>query len=754
MITDPGLLELFAVESQEHLHLLDVALLSLERAEASSTLIADMLRAAHSLKGAARVIGLADIESLAHHFEDVLAACQRGEVSIADQAGKLGRCLKAFAALTREATSGEDAQVDLGAELAALTAPTVPGPQTAALLATPPVVPAPALPVAQAGVAAASPMSATLPLPHIDVPQPVIASAAPPSSIAPSSTAPFRIESVRVPTEKLDALLKHSGELRVNRGSIARRLEEVDALAAQIDERLGAGRCGDSDSRTCLRQLAQQLETLRASLRQDSTRLTHVTEVLCERIRELRLLPMQTLFGLFPRMVHDLAKDKGKRAELLIEGGDLAVDKRILEEMKDPLTHLLRNAVDHGIELPDMREQAGKPGVALIRLRAIQTSSRIVITVSDDGAGLDVDMIAKVALKRKLVSERELAEMSVAQVQMLVLNANGLSTSRFITETSGRGVGLGVARVNVERLKGQISLESTPAQGLSVRIDLPVTLATMRVLLVRAGGQHFALPADQIRRSLFIERENIYTIEGKQVVQVLGQVLQLGALHTLLSLPDDPSGPALPAQGRLNCVIIESGDATLGLIVQDMVGEEEVMLHQQSRLLQGMRHLTGVTIRDNGDICVVLNARALMRSASRLGGSSHVALATTTKKSVRRTILLAEDSLTTRTQEKRILEAAGYAVTTAVDGRDAYLKLTAASFDALVTDIQMPNMDGLQLTRKLRQEDRHAALPVVLVTTQASDVDKLRGLEAGANAYIAKSAFDQRALIECLDRLI
>lgn len=749
MITDPSLLDLFAGESQEHLLMLDTALLGLERAEAGSTLIADMLRAAHSLKGAARVIGLADIESLAHHFEDVLAACQRGDIRIANEAEKLGRCLKALAALIHEATTGEDAHVDLGAELAAL-ASDAPSSQAAALHFSA-ALPLPATEASKPAAVSAPPVDAEKPQQQTLIASPAPTSAKP---LAPATEAPFRIASVRVQTEKLDALLKHSGELRVNRGSIARRFEGLDALAVQIEEylRLRGSSIADTDSKQTLVQFAQQLDLLRAGLQQDSARLTQVTDALCERIRDMRLMPMQTLFGLFPRMVHDLARDKGKRAELLIEGGDLAVDKRILEEMKDPLTHLLRNAVDHGIESPAVREQVGKPGVALIRLRAFQTSSRIVITVSDDGAGLDVDTIAKVALKRKLVGERELAEMSVAQVQMLVLCASGLSTSRFITETSGRGVGLGVVRVNVERLKGQISLESAPGQGLSVHIDLPVTLATTRVLLVRAGGQDFALPADQIRRSLFIEREHIFTIEGKQFIHVQDQVLQLGVLHTLLGLPDDPARPALPAQGRLSCVIIESGDATLGLIVQHMVGEEEVMLHQQIKLLRGMRHLAGVTIRDNGDICVVLNAHALMRSASRLAGSGHTSLAAA--KPVRRTILLAEDSLTTRTQEKRILEAAGFDVTTAVDGRDAYLKLAGASFDALVSDIQMPNMDGLQLTRKLRQEERHAALPVVLVTTLASDADKLRGMEAGANAYIAKSAFDQQALIECLNRLI
>jgi two-component system chemotaxis sensor kinase CheA len=726
MINDPSLLELFAAESQDHLAQLDAALLSLERSPGSAPPFTDMLRATHSLKGAARVIGLIEIESLAHRFEDVLVACQRGEVRIEEQFDRLNRGLQSLGALAKEACSGQGSQLVLDAELAALTLPTLPILSTATgSIAAPPVASAP--PVLQT-----------------------------------EANSAFRIESVRVQTDKLDALLKYSGELRVNRGSIARRFEDIAHIVDGVDEfrrqrkearwREGAG---DPESEPWIASLSSQLGAVHRGLQQDRDRLTQITDALSERIRDMRLLPLQSLFSLFPRMVHELAKEKGKRAELLIEGGEISADKRILEEIKDPLTHLLRNAIDHGIELPAQRQAAGKPAVAILRLTATQSRSRIRITVSDDGAGLDTDAIAKSALKHKLQSERELADMSAAQIHLLLLHPSGLSTSRFVTETSGRGIGMGVVRANLERLKAQISFDSRPGLGLAVRLDIPITLATARVLLVRTGGQDFALPADHVRSALFIERERIFTIEGRQVIHVPTQVLPVAALHDLLELGSDKVLPSILKQSKLACVIIEAGDQALGLLVDEMVGEEEVMLHQQCKLLQRVRHVSGVTIRDTGDTCAVLNPLDLIKSASlAIGSGRNTIPKQTNEPAARRCVLLAEDSITTRTQEKRILEAAGFAVTTAVDGSEAFLKLGSAKFDALISDIQMPNMDGLQLTRKVRTDKRYAELPIILVTTLGTDEDKKRGMEAGANAYITKSAFDQQVLIECLNRLI
>ncbi len=723
MINDPSLLELFAAESQDHLAQLDAALLSLENNPDTAPPFADMLRATHSLKGAARVIGLLEIESLAHRFENVLAACQRGDVSIGSQLEKLNRGLKSLSALSIEATGGQASQLLISSELAALD---ISNDARAA-----PAAPAPS---------------------QVLQPEALISAAG----------SAFRIESVRVQTDKLDALLMYSGELRVHSGSIARRFEDIDGIAGLVDgfrqqqKKSGLrGMASDQECELWLADVARKLGMVRNELRQDRDRLTQVTDALSERIRTMRLLPIQTLFSLFPRMVHEMAKEKGKQAELLIEGGDIDADKRILEEIKDPLTHLLRNAIDHGIELPAQRQATGKPAVAVLRLTASQSHSRIQITLVDDGAGLDTDAIGKSALKRKLLSERELAEMNAAQIHTLLLHPSGLSTSSFVTETSGRGVGMGVVRTNLERLKGQISFDSIAQRGLTVRLDIPVTLATTRVLLVRSAGQDFALPSDHVINSMFIERDRIYTIESKQVINVAGRILQIAALHELLDLAADTAQPALAEQTRLACVIIEAGQQTLGLLVEQMVGEEEVMLHQQSKLLQHVRHLSGVTIRDTGDTCAVLNPADLIKSASQ---ASHAERnpqpAQSSEPVVRRSVLLAEDSITTRTQEKRILEAAGFDVTTAVDGSEAFLKLGNAKFDALISDIQMPNMDGLQLTQKIRADKRYAELPIILVTTLGTDDDKKRGMGAGANAYITKSAFDQQVLIECLNRLI
>jgi two-component system chemotaxis sensor kinase CheA len=499
-----------------------------------------------------------------------------------------------------------------------------------------------------------------------------------------------------------------------------------------------------------LNRLKLLWEQFKQTTYQDVTRLNFVADELEEGIRNVRLLPLSQIFNLFPRLVRDLARELNKEIYFTIEGGDTAADKRILEELKDPLMHMLRNAIDHGIELPHEREEAGKSRVASIRLRAYQTANNVMVELKDDGRGLDIAAIKNTALKRRLHTEDELAAMPREQLHLLIF-APGFSTSALVTDVSGRGVGMDVVRINIERLKGSIRVQSEPGKGTTFTIRLPSTLATTRVLLVTVAGRPYAIPVEWVQTIVRVTRSQIFSIEGRQTIVLDERALPLVRLSSLLELPPGP-----PNDAEIY-VVMEVGEERFGVQVDGLVDEQEVMLKPLGALLKRVRNVSGVTILGAGEICMVLNAHDLAKAALQ-NPSHHAPMAqsndTPPGNTQRKVILLAEDSITTRTQEKRILESAGYDVVTAVDGADAFQKLAARDFDAVVSDVEMPNMDGLTLAARIRENPRYNELPIILVTSLASDDDKRRGVEVGANAYITKGTFEQKVLVDTVRRLV
>jgi two-component system chemotaxis sensor kinase CheA len=785
VIEDKELRSLFKIESEERLQHLDDGLLRLEKTPTDQPLLEDMFREAHSLKGAARMLGLIQIQTLAHQLEDELGAARKGEAALQpDAVAGMYRTLEAIRGLVKSEV-GEQSSAEFGVRNSELkpesveVTPTVPHSE----IATPQSS-------AKFGIQSAElkpeGVAATIPQSAFRTPQ----------SNVPQSTA-FRIETIRVDPKKLDPLLTQAGELTVTKIRIARRLAEIDELLDYCDEWDRAVHMGQFSSNAA-EQIEQRLEPLQVILNhlrtgayEDSARLDFVADQLESGIRTLRLLPMSTLFVLFPRLVHDLARDQRKEVELVVEGEDAVADKHVLEEMKDPLMHILRNAIDHGIETPEQREQAGKPRAGTIRIKASQTPSSITIKVSDDGRGLDIEAIRRTALKRGMHSEEELIGMTDAQIQSLIL-ASGFSTSTFVTDVSGRGVGLDVVRNNVENLKGTLQIESTPGQGFTLRAQMPISLATVRVLITTMNGRRYALPVEHVQFSRKVPLHETYTMEGRQTISIDSQPVSVARLDELLGIRSAEFGlrnerntdfgmlnaesPRTPhsalripqsttphsalrtpksatPHSTLVCVVLSVGEERFGLMVDEVVDELEVVLKPQSKLLKRVRNVSGATILETGEVCMVLNPHDLLKTlCKRLETGVPIPVAETVPS--KKVLLLAEDSITTRTQEKRILEGAGYEVVTAVDGVDAYNKLNSRVFDAVVSDILMPNMTGLVLTEKIRADKKYAELPIILVTSLASEEDQRRGLEAGANAYISKPTFDQRMLLDCLARLI
>jgi two-component system, chemotaxis family, sensor kinase CheA len=604
-----------------------------------------------------------------------------------------------------------------------------------------------------------------------------------------AKTQRYRIETIRVDPQKLDALMTQAGELTVTKIRMARRLADIEEIVSLWEEwnreafadhlvrgevRIEPGRNGGyhleqsevkrllafyERASARLERMGALLNRLRTVAYEDTARLDFVANELEAGIRTIRLLPLSTMFNLFPRMVRDLAREQSKEVQLVIEGGETTADKRILEEMKDPLMHLIRNAIDHGVETPQERERAGKPPTASIHLRARQTATSIVIEVSDDGRSLDIETIKRTALRRRIYREEELAAMTLAQIQSLIF-VSGFSTSSLVTDVSGRGVGLDVVRANVERLKGTIQVEASPGAGCVFRIQLPITLATVRVLIVSAAGNIYALPVEFVQTMRQVSPRAIFSIEGRETIVLDGHPLSVVRLADLLELPTRRGDRSVRieagdphASNALPCVILALDEERLGLFVDELLDEQEVVLKPLSPILKRVRNVSGATILETGEVCMVLNPHDLMKTVQKR--ATAVALERAIEEVERkRVILLVEDSITTRTQEKRILESGGYDVVTAIDGVDALNKLRSRAFDAVVSDIQMPNLDGLTLTAKIREDKHYQELPVILVTSLATEEDKRRGMEVGANAYLTKPTFDQRVLLETLRRLV
>lgn len=785
MIEDSELREIFKVESAEHIQRLEDGFLRLEAEPDNAALLEEVFREAHSLKGAARIIGLTGIESLSHRLEDILGVARKGSVPLTpDMIDRLCNGLDAIRALVTEAVSGEPSGVIVSKVIQILalnrergvirTAEPVegydrPGEQpddsppdaSQAALAVPlRKAVRPAVVKGKSGVKTQKTGKGEFIFPDSQPSfnEPENSDRQP--EVNDAIIGDFRIDTIRVETKRLDTLMSQAGELNVTKLRINRRVDDAkDAIAlweeaAKTVVASGGQGAGLNEESSAFERLGASLNSLKNSLYVDSSRLDFVNAELEGSINRIRLLPLSTIFNLFQRMVRDLAKEKAKEIELVITGGDTVADKRIIEEMKDPLMHMVRNAVDHGIESPEERERKNKPRCATISIKAYQGSANVVIEVSDDGQGLDEESIKKSALKAKIAHEAELAAMSTNQVHSLIF-VSGISTSTFISDVSGRGVGLDVVRANVERLKGLIEVESIPDRGCSIRVRLPLTLATSRVMLVMVNNGKYAIPVEHIHTTRLLYRKDIFTIEGRQTTVFDNLPVSIMPLAELLELKAESplSAVRTPLSEVRPCIILSIGGDRVGVLADEILDEQEIVLKQYSSVLKRVRNVSGATILGTGEVCMVLNPFDLVKSI-KMKKAQPAAETTVQDTEITKCILVAEDSMTVRTQMKRIIEGAGYEVVVAVDGVDAFKKLSGRSFDALVSDINMPNMNGLTLTEKVRQNKKFKDMPVILVTSLASDDDKQRGLEAGANAYIPKPSFDQKVFLETLGRLV
>ena len=745
------LLATFAVETRERLAVISAGLIELEKTavtERRQEILEAVTREAHSLKGAARAVNIAGIETLCHELETVFTSLKRGTGAFSPALFDLLH--QAVDALGRHPLSPE---ADRGTPLESRTRELV---KSLGKCVRGTSVPLPSLPRQEDGGEHQAPGRGVV------------------------------ADTVRIPAGKLDGLFHRTEEMLTAKLAARQRAVEVAGLCSDLAvwekewEKIrpamrslhralqpdaGQGLSVNDTGRlsrllaflewshSCLRSVQEKASVLSGGAESDQHILAGMVDNLLEEMKKVLMLPCATILEALPKMVRDLARDRGKEAELVMTGESVEIDKRVLEEIKDPLIHLVRNCVDHGIEQPAERKRRNKPerGVITVKVSLVD-SGRIEIIITDDGAGIDAGRLTAAAVQRGVVTQEEAGRMNREDLLALVFHS-GLSTSPMITDISGRGLGLAIVREKAEKLGGAATVASEAHKGTTFRMVLPLTLATFRGVVVRAEEQSFIVPAAAVERVARIAKTALRTVENRETVELEGTVVSFARLADILQIPRrEKLGED---SGHVRLFVIGSGAGRIAFGVDDILGEQEVLVKSLGRQLARVRNIAGAAVLAQGKVVTILHPGDLVKSAIKEGAPpAGVGEGAEIAEAGHGTVLVVEDSITARSLLKSILETAGYRVETALDGIDALTQLRTTQIDLVVSDVDMPRMNGFDLTARLRASREFAELPVVLVTSLDSREDKERGIEVGANAYVVKSSFDQSNLLEVIKRLI
>jgi two-component system chemotaxis sensor kinase CheA len=801
------LLASFRVELKEHIRTMTDGLLALEQQKVSGEerqeLLNHVFRAAHSLKGAARTVDATRVMQMAHALEDILDLLRRDAIEPTQEL--FTSCYQTLDAIQlAQSMDGPEAGSDpaLDAVLKALApfriAQTGDASQETTTEGSDEALEEPDTPSTATVMPSDRDAGGDEDLAVTRSPVPLRQSV---DRGAPN----LQDETIRVQVGKLDALMAQLSELLLTKIRVEQRMSQLrdieHRMEAWQDDWLGvrstyarmvrrhtnhqedgtspaalAGAVSnatrapthmptlsdihrlDKDlsqildyfelSQSQLQEVHALVNTLSREYTNDVLQMSLVIDELEGEIKRVRMLPLSTILAPFGRMVRDLAYESDKEAILNVVGAETELDKQVLEQIKDPLMHLLRNAVDHGIELPDERESQGKPRYGTITLAAEQAGQDVVIRVSDDGKGLDLPAIRQAVSRHQGHSPQDLDRLTLEQAIYDV----GISTSPVITDVSGRGVGLDVVRRNVESLHGRIDMDWSPGEGTTFLLTLPLALSSTHGLLVRVADQPFAIPLNAIERMMEVDPEEVASLAGGDAIRYAGQLIPLVWMADTLGLPRKRE---LSQNSAI--VILASAERRMAFVVDDLSGEQEIVNKGLGKQLVRVAGIAGATVLGSGEIVLVLNVADLIKMALRGERQAVIETETETGSSaiVRHQLLIVDDSITTRTLEKNILEAAGYRVEIATNGQEAWNLIASGELpDLVVSDVSMPRMTGIELTRRIKDDARTAQLPVILVTSLDSPQDKARGIEAGADAYITKGTFDQNSLLQTVKQLI
>ena len=546
---------------------------------------------------------------------------------------------------------------------------------------------------------------------------------------------PLEMDTVRAKVATLDNLVNLIGEMIINKKRFEDKIARLRSLC---------NTAGETVPTAAVAEFGRDFE-------QDVLYLSYIIQEVHGEAMTLRMLPLRTITDGFERMVRDQAKAQGKLVRLQVDGDAIEMDRVLLDTLKPAFIHLVSNAVDHGIESPAERLTAGKPELGTVRIAACYEGNRVRIDIHDDGRGIDPQRIRQLALRKGLMTAEEAESVSDEDVIYAVFRP-GFSTSDIVTDTSGRGVGMDVVQKNVEKVKGTLSLTSAPGSHTLVTLQLPLTLSVIDALIISCADEYYAVPLNYVQETLKIRSEDIGTVGAKEVITVRGCTVPLLSLAALLGFQEKKT--LLPF-GKLSVVVLKLRDQAMAVSIDGNLGSAEIVVKGMGEQLKSVECISGATILGDGSPALILDVPDLFASAD---GSSPTsfrnAFQEQSDERLRGSVLIVDDSITTRTMERSILVAHGYQVDLAVSGEDAMAKVAGGKYDLIISDIEMPGMDGFQFTKRLRMLEEYRDVPVIIVSSRSKDEDKRKAIEAGAQAYIIKGSFDQGVLLDTVQALI
>jgi two-component system sensor histidine kinase and response regulator WspE len=749
-----SMLDLFRMEAESQTQTLTEGLLAMERGAADSGAVEAMMRAAHSIKGAASIVGLDVLVQLAHGMEDSFIAAQHGKLKLTperidvllsgvDLIVQLSRMDDAGAA----SWLGENAsQVDrtLNAIATIAELPELP-PLNPPSLAYPPVLEDAPYPAPTGSLTAA-----TAPLAEPAAPRPVGPGAAP----------------AKAPAQNFDRLLSLASESRINAHQLQPMIQSMQrfkrnqgtlfALLEQLHESVSGGMDAALKEKTLL--TLQKMQPLKQSVLEHladieayERRLLTVSQGMVEEVLALRMRPFRDGVHPFPRMVRDLARSLGKEVRLVIDGEDTLVDRDILARIESPLNHILRNAIDHGMEPPYERLASGKEAVGTVRMDARHRAGMLSIEISDDGRGVDIEKIRQAVIERKMASPAMAASLLPAELlEFLFLPAFSLKTT--VSELSGRGVGLDIVHETIRQQNGTVRLESEPGQGFRTSITLPLTQSIVRALVVDIQGEAYALPIVKVERVLMVERSTIHTLENKQFFDFGDEHLGLVSAAQVLEL-----GQMVETTDQLPVVVIGTGARRYALVVDAIRGEQSLAVQGIDAVFGKLRDISSAALLDDGAPVLILDVPDLLLSIDKLlheGDLHQLAKPDRAERRKVKRILVVDDSLTVREMERKLLLGRGFEVDIAIDGMDGWNVVRSGEYDLVVTDVDMPRLDGIELVSLIKKDMHLHKLPVMIVSYKDRPEDRARGLSAGADYYLTKGSFHDETLLDAVADLI
>ena len=759
------IMEDFLIEAFELIEQIDHDLVELEANPEDLELLNRIFRVAHTVKGSSSFLNFDVLTELTHHMEDVLNKARKGELKITpdimDVVLESVDMMKGLLESIRDNGSDAAAGIDIKNICVRLTqisegeAPSAAAEAPAAPSLEPVKEPEPVAPAVEAapevsdaelsklsdseveaeierllkvrkaedqarraskGIAPKSPeeiapAASTAPAPAAKPAPSRERDADKKVPAASSSSAVAQEQTIRVEVKRLDHLMNLIGELVLGKNRLLKIYDDVE-------ERY--------EGEKFLEELNQVVSSL-----------SLVTTDIQLAVMKTRMLPIAKVFNKFPRMIRDLSRDLGKQIDLEISGEETELDKSIVEEIGDPLVHIIRNSCDHGIEDPETRKAMGKPEKGLVQLKAYNEGNHIVVEIVDDGKGLDADMLKSKSIEKGIITEREADAMSEKEAFGLIFRP-GFSTAAKVTNVSGRGVGMDVVKTNIEKLNGIIDIESEVGKGTVMKLKIPLTLAIIQSLLVGTQEEFYAIPLASVLETVRVPIDDIYTIDGKNVLRLRDEVLSLVRLSDVFGVEKVFDGG-----DHTYVVIIGVAEAKLGIIVDTLVGQEEIVIKSMGDYLQNIPGIAGATIRGDGRVTLIIDVGAMMEMAKDIKVDIRAEIEDSTKAKEKPSdykVLIVDDSKMDRTIMQKALEPTGVTIIEATNGVEALnvIKSGEHSFDAILIDIEMPRMDGYTLAGEIRKYSKYRNLPLIAVTSRTSKTDRLRGVEVGMTEYITK----------------